>query len=74
MTLNDYLTAPGVCESLIDRLAEEVRLEIQRRKAATANSTLPVAGEEMKMPIVLRGRSTPAFQRWAFRSSRSSVA
>lgn len=74
MTLNDLLTAPGVSDSLIDRLAEEVRLEIQRRRAATSNSAMHMAGEEMRMPIVLRGRSTPALQRWAFRSSRSSVA
>lgn len=59
-----------VCEHLIERIAEEVRLEIQRRKVNAGNSFVQMDREEMNMPIVLRGRSSSAFHRWVFRSSR----
>lgn len=58
-----------VSDALIDRLAEEVRLEIQRRKARAAIAQGDLEGDSLRMPIVLRGRANSS--RGVFRSSRS---
>ncbi len=75
MTFKD-LNHPGKvrgrpCQPVdLDRLADEVRLEIQRRKGMAANSPMPLAESEMNMPIVLRCRSSRQRDQGIFRSSR----
>jgi hypothetical protein len=61
-----------VSESLIERLAEEVRLEIKRRNLSAANSPRSIEDGDLAMPIVLRGRYSQRNNQWAFRSTRTA--
>lgn len=71
MTIQYETNAMEVSEVLIDRLAEEVRLEIQRRKLHRLDATDSSGEFDLRMPIVLRGRSNSA--RSIFRSSRAAA-
>lgn len=71
MSVQYQMNAIEISETLIDRLAEEVRLEIQRRKVRAATASGDRNDDGLAMPIVLRGRSNTS--RSVFRSSRTAA-
>ncbi|MBT8423479.1 MAG: hypothetical protein KJO67_00775 [Silicimonas sp.] len=69
MAVQFQMSAFDISGKLIDRLAEEVRLEIQRRKARPEVSHDDDLAPDLSMPIVLRGRNNA--DRATFRTSRA---